>query len=171
MDRFTPKVRSQLMSRIGGRDTDPERVVRRVLRAAGYGYRLHREDLAGTPDIVMIGRRIAIFVHGCYWHRHEGCRNATIPRSNTAFWEMKFARNVERDRRIVDELRRLGWRVLTVWECATRKIDARASLALSLRAWIESCRSSGEIPEPLYVAPASSSVLLGADASQSGCGR
>ena len=146
MDRTTPEARSRLMARIRGRNTDPERIVRRALRTAGLGYRLHRRDLPGTPDVAMIGRRVAVFVHRCYWHRHEGCRNAFLPRSNVAFWEAKFARNVERDRRKADELRRLGWRVLTIWECATRAGDAEASLSRDIRTWIDQGPPVGALP-------------------------
>jgi DNA mismatch endonuclease (patch repair protein) len=160
MDRITPEARSRLMARIGGRNTDPERVVRRALRTAGFGYRLHRRDLPGTPDVAMIGRRVAVFVHGCYWHRHEGCRNATLPKSNVAFWEAKLARNVERDRRKADELRRLGWRVLTVWECATRTGDAEASLSRDIRTWIDQGPPVGE----LYVGNADASAAIAPEA-------
>jgi len=105
------------MSRIRGRDTAPERLVRSTLHRAGYRFRLHRKDLPGRPDIVLPKYRTVVFVHGCFWHRHSRCRFAYTPKSRVAFWNAKFAANVERDRHNVRELKRLGWRVVTVWEC------------------------------------------------------
>jgi DNA mismatch endonuclease (patch repair protein) len=108
------------MSRIRGADTKPELVVRRLIHALGLRFRLHRRDLPGSPDLVLPRHRTAVFVHGCFWHRHAGCRNCTTPTRNQDFWLDKFRRNVERDSRKSRELRRLGWRVLTVWECETQ---------------------------------------------------
>jgi DNA mismatch endonuclease (patch repair protein) len=105
------------MSRIRGRDTGPERQVRAALHRAGYRFRLHRKSLPGRPDIVLPKYRTVVFVHGCFWHRHSRCRFAYTPKSRVPFWNAKFAANVERDRRNVRELKRLGWRVVTVWEC------------------------------------------------------
>lgn len=121
VDRFTPEARSRLMASIRGKDTKPEMVVRRLLHAMGYRFRLHRRDLPGTPDIVLPGRRAVVFVHGCFWHRHAGCRLAAIPATRRDFWEAKIAANKARDRRAVAQLRRDGWRVAVVWECQTRK--------------------------------------------------
>lgn len=123
MDRLSPDARSRLMSRVRGKDTAPEMVVRRLVHALGYRFRLHRKDLPGSPDLVFPGRRVVVFVHGCFWHRHEGCRLASTPKSNEAFWEAKFGRNVERDARKERELRALGWRVLVVWQCETKDRD------------------------------------------------
>lgn len=120
-DRLTPEARSANMARIRGRDTGPEIAVRKALHAGGFRYRLHRRDLPGTPDILLIRQRIAIFVHGCYWHRHEGCRNATTPATRTDFWEAKFAANVERDARNAAALEAAGWKVVVIWECETAK--------------------------------------------------
>ena len=119
-DSIDPERRSELMSRIRRKDTKPELVVRKFLYGLGFRYRLHASDLPGTPDIVMRSRRTAIFVHGCFWHRHEKCRLAYTPKSRTAFWKEKFARNQERDGRVQRELEELGWTVLTVWECEIR---------------------------------------------------
>lgn len=116
-DRLTPQRRSWNMSRIRGRDTLPERAVRSALHRAGYRFRLHRKDLPGRPDIVLPKHSIVVFVHGCFWHRHPGCRFAYTPKSRITFWQQKFDGNVERDRRNVRALRALGWRVITVWEC------------------------------------------------------
>ena len=116
-DRLTRERRSWNMSRIRGRDTAPEKQVRSALHRAGYRFRLHRRDLPGRPDVVLPKYRTVVFVHGCFWHRHKGCRYAYTPKSRVAFWNAKFVSNVERDRRSARELRRLGWKVVTVWEC------------------------------------------------------
>lgn len=105
------------MSRIRGRDTQPELLVRSALHRAGYRFRLHRKDLPGRPDIVLPKYHTVVFVHGCFWHRHAGCRFTYTPKSRIAFWQNKFDANVERDRLARDKLRRLGWTVVTVWEC------------------------------------------------------
>jgi DNA mismatch endonuclease (patch repair protein) len=114
VDRAT---RSRMMSGVRGRNTRPEMAVRRHLHAAGLRFRLHRRDLPGTPDIVLPRRKVAIFVHGCFWHRHEGCPRATTPSSNVEFWRKKFADNVARDARNRAALQAMGWRVVVVWEC------------------------------------------------------
>lgn len=116
-DRLTPERRSWNMSRINSRDTGPEMQVRSILHRAGYRFRLHRKDLPGRPDIVLPKYRTVVFVHGCFWHRHPGCRFTYTPKSRVAFWNDKFCANVERDRRNARTLRALGWRVITVWEC------------------------------------------------------
>lgn len=120
MDRIPANRRSWNMSRIRGQNTKPELTVRRLLHAAGYRFRLHRKDLPGRPDIVFPGRRTVVFVHGCFWHRHPGCRFATTPSTRPEFWAAKFRSNVERDRRVVSELEADGWKVVTVWECETK---------------------------------------------------
>lgn len=112
--------RSAIMRSVKQKDTGAEMVVRRIAYAMGARYRLHRKDLPGRPDLVFPRRRLCIFVHGCLWHRHPGCRLASTPGSNVEFWKEKFARNVERDARKEGELRAAGWRVETVWECETR---------------------------------------------------
>ena len=109
------------MARIGSADTSPELAVRKLLHRLGYRFRLHRRTLPGTPDICFPGRKKAIFVHGCFWHRHEGCRRTTTPMTRTSFWNAKFQKNVERDRANLKELRELGWRVMVVWGCETAK--------------------------------------------------
>jgi DNA mismatch endonuclease (patch repair protein) len=112
------------MAKIGPRDTKPEILVRRLLHRIGRRFRLHRRDLPGTPDIVLPASRKAIFVHGCFWHRHEGCSRATTPKIRTEFWQTKFSSNVERDKRKEAELRAAGWDIITVWECETRNLAA-----------------------------------------------
>lgn len=126
------------MSGIRGENTKPEMVVRRALFAAGYRFRLHRRDLPGAPDVVLPGRKVAIFAHGCFWHMHVGCKNAKLPSTRPEFWRNKLEGNVERDRRAIEALRSDGWRVLIVWECATRDPAALATMSGSLSQWIES---------------------------------
>nr|WP_299957723.1 DNA mismatch endonuclease Vsr [uncultured Roseobacter sp.] len=117
------------------RDTKPEMIVRRDLHRHGFRFRLDVRKLPGSPDVVLARFRAAVFVHGCYWHRHPGCRFAATPKTRVAFWEEKFARNVERDRAAVVSLKELGWRVAIVWECALREGSREANL-LTLRRWI-----------------------------------
>ncbi|WP_072432898.1 MULTISPECIES: very short patch repair endonuclease [Azotobacter] len=124
MDILAPDQRSRLMSRIRGKDTKPEVSVRRAAHALGFRFRLHRRDLPGSPDLVFPSRRKVIFVHGCYWHRHPGCRYAYTPKSNVAFWQSKFAANVTRDRLAISTLESLGWSVLVIWECKTQDAEA-----------------------------------------------
>ena len=109
-----------MMAGIRGRDTAPERAVRRIAHRMGLRFRLHRKDLPGRPDLVFPKHRLAVFVHGCFWHRHRGCRYAYTPKSRVAFWTAKFSANVARDQRQETALRALGWQVLVIWECETR---------------------------------------------------
>lgn len=120
MDRISKEHRSWNMSRIRGRDTKPEKVVRSLLHRMGYRFRLHRKGLPGKPDIVLPKYRTVIFVHGCFWHRHSGCRFAYTPKSRGEFWQQKFRANRRRDHRSTAALTRLGWRVLVIWECETQ---------------------------------------------------
>ena len=119
MDIVDPARRSKMMAGIQGRDTVPELVVRRTAHRLGFRFRLYRKDLPGRPDLVFPRYRVVVLVHGCFWHRHEGCRYAYTPRSRVKFWTEKFRQNVARDRRTEDALRSLGWRVLVIWECET----------------------------------------------------
>lgn len=114
------------MARIGSKDTKPELLVRKLLHGMGYRYRLHRRDLPGTPDICFPGRRKVVFVHGCFWHRHDGCKRATTPSTRKSYWEQKFDRNVVRDRRNLADLAHLGWKTLVVWECETADLPTLA---------------------------------------------
>jgi DNA mismatch endonuclease (patch repair protein) len=135
-DIVDQKTRSRMMSGIGGKDTKPELILRSALHSRGYRYRLHDQKLPGRPDIVMPGRNIAIFVHGCFWHRHENCRYATTPSTRPEFWTQKFERNVARDAEVVTILLGMGWRVAIVWECGLRPAAFANSLNLLLK-WIE----------------------------------
>ena len=116
--------RSAMMARIGQKNTAPEIAVRRILHRLGIRFRLHRRDLPGTPDIVLPGRRTAILVHGCFWHRHHGCRFAYTPKSRVEFRKAKFDRNVARDGQVQKALATLGWRPHVVWECETNDLAA-----------------------------------------------
>ncbi|MGO4609060.1 very short patch repair endonuclease [Variovorax sp. 2RAF20] len=145
VDVVSPADRSRMMAGIKGKNSQPELLVRRLLFTSGYRFRLHRRDLPGTPDIVMPGRKVAIFVHGCFWHLHQGCRYAKMPATRADFWKAKLEANVERDRSAVEKLQASGWRVLCVWECSTRDAQAAASLQDALRQWIESDAQLGEI--------------------------
>ena len=123
MDRLTAERRSWNMSRIRGGDTEPERRVRSLLHRLGFRFSLKRHNLPGRPDIVLTRYGTAVFVHGCFWHRHKKCRNSVVPKTRRAFWMAKLNGNVERDKRNTLALRRLGWKVITVWECEVGNED------------------------------------------------
>ncbi|CAN5405324.1 very short patch repair endonuclease [soil metagenome] len=116
-DVYGPEKRSAVMARVKGKNTTPEMKVRRALTGLGARYRLHRKDLPGSPDIVLPGRRLAIFVHGCFWHGHDCARGARVPKANRDYWVAKVARNTARDAASREALAALGWRVETIWEC------------------------------------------------------
>ena len=119
-DRLTKERRSWNMSRIRAKDTTPEKRVRSLLHRMGYRFRLHRKDLPGNPDIVFVSRRVALFVHGCFWHRHQGCKNCTTPTNRRKFWTDKLEGNRSRDQRTRRALHALGWRTFVLWECQTK---------------------------------------------------
>ncbi|MES0075780.1 DNA mismatch endonuclease Vsr [Mesorhizobium sp. M0058] len=138
MDTLTPKERSRRMSLIRSKDTKPEVQLRSMLHAEGYRFRLHRRDLPGAPDIVFPSRRKAILVHGCFWHAHEGCKTANIPKTRTDYWQLKFARNKARDMENESRLHHLGWQTLVVWEC---EINEKAKLLRTVVAFLGSKNS------------------------------
>lgn len=117
VDTLSPEKRSWNMSRVRNKDTKPELLVRSILHRNGFRFRLHKNGLPGKPDIVLARYKTVIFVHGCFWHRHKGCPDATTPKTRTAFWVNKFKENTERDKRTGEALRDLGWNVIIVWEC------------------------------------------------------
>lgn len=123
MDILSPRERSERMRGIRCKNTAVELLVRKVVHSMGYRYRLHRRDLPGTPDMVFPSRRAVIFVHGCFWHRHEGCRLARLPKSRRDFWVPKLEGNRLRDQASQTELLRLGWRILVIWECELKDIS------------------------------------------------
>lgn len=140
-DVYSPEKRSAVMRRIKGRDTAPELAVRRILRAAGIGYRLGGCGLPGRPDVVMKGRRTAIFVHGCFWHGHDCARGARQPKSNADYWIAKINRNRARDAAARTALEADDWRVVTVWECQMKTFDFARMLVDAVRdqaAWAAS---------------------------------
>ncbi len=125
MDIWSKRKRSYVMSRIRSRDTSPEKKVRSLLYSMGYRFRLHDKKLPGKPDIVFRRHKKVIFVHGCFWHLHKGCRDGTIPKTDYEKWKAKLERYVERDKLHVKELRREGWKVLVLWECEIEKQDEK----------------------------------------------
>ena len=127
-DVYDPAKRSAVMAQVKSTNTQPERLIRRILTDLGARYRLHRKDLPGSPDVVMPGRRLAIFVHGCFWHGHDCARGARVPKANRDYWVAKVGRNRARDLVSQDALAALGWRVETIWEC-----DLKDGAALTAR--------------------------------------
>ncbi|WP_082124795.1 very short patch repair endonuclease [Lysobacter capsici] len=123
MDTLSARDRSRRMALVRAKDSKPELVVRRLVHRLGYRYRLHRRDLPGTPDLVFPAREKVIFVHGCFWHRHAGCGLARLPKSRLDFWLPKLEGNARRDARNVRALRKLGWRVMIIWECQVRDLE------------------------------------------------
>lgn len=145
-DVLTPKQRQLNMSRIRGKDTKPELQLRRLLHAAGLRYRLHCKDLPGRPDLVFPKYNTVVFVHGCFWHRHD-CPLFHWPRTREAFWREKLTRNVDRDQQTEARLLETGWRVLTVWECALRGRGRLTEdvITREFRTWLNSSRRTGEL--------------------------
>lgn len=129
MDSVSREKRSEIMALVRAKDTRPEMAVRKLVWGLGYRYRLHRRDLPGCPDLVFSGRRKVIFVHGCFWHRHEGCALARLPKSRLDFWGPKLESNALRDRRNKRALARQGWKVLTVWECELKNMNRVIGMA------------------------------------------
>ncbi len=115
--------RSRNMSAIKSKNTKPEITVRKLLHSMGYRFRLHKKDLPGSPDIVLPKYKTVIFVHGCFWHRHQNCKYASNPKTRREFWEKKFKENIERDKKTQEKLKNLGWKTKIVWECEIKKQD------------------------------------------------
>jgi len=147
MDIVPPHIRSRMMASIRGANTGPERLVRSLLHAAGFRFRLHLSGLPGRPDIVLPKHNLAVFVHGCFWHRHAGCRFAYRPESNAAFWNAKLNANRFRDRRNLRALRKLGWRTLVVWECHIRNAKDLEHFSQQLAQIIQSDVGEAELPQ------------------------
>lgn len=122
MDKISPEARSRNMSKIRGKNTKPEKYIRGLLYHAGFRYRINYKLLSGTPDLYLGKYKTVLFINGCFWHRHKECRFATMPKSNTEFWENKFRRNVERDKRVYEKLKVEGYKVLVVWECTINQM-------------------------------------------------
>lgn len=144
-DIVNKETRSRMMAGIRGKDTKPEMALRRALHARGLRYRLHVKGIPGRPDLLFPKFKAAVFVHGCFWHRHDGCRYTTTPATRTEFWQSKFADNVARDASVCEALTGAGWRVATVWECALRKPDQVDAAAELLAKWLVSDGQNCEI--------------------------
>lgn len=141
--------RSRNMRAIRGADTKPEIAVRQGLHSLGFRFRLHRRDLPGRPDLVLPRFRAVVFVHGCFWHRHIGCRYASVPATRPDFWASKFTANVERDRRVQSELLAGGWRVATIWECCLRTRPSGEAAIGELADWIREGGGSLVLPDDM----------------------
>lgn len=135
-DIVDKQTRSRMMAGIKGKDTKPELVLRRALHARGFRYRLHSKNVPGRPDLVFPKHHAIVFVHGCFWHRHEGCRYTITPSTRPEFWQAKFGANVIRDAAIRDQLKKTGWRVATVWECSLRKSELLTATVELLATWL-----------------------------------
>ena len=132
IDIVDTATRSRMMAGIKGKNTQPEMAIRRYLHGMGYRYRLHRDDLPGRPDLVLPSYKIAIFVHGCFWHRHANCFYSTSPATRTEFWQLKLAKNVDRDMQQMSKLASVGWRVLVVWECGLKHLSKNLNEVIAL---------------------------------------
>ena len=152
-DIVDQQTRSRMMAGIRGKNTKPELALRRALHARGFRFRLHSKAVHGRPDLVLPKYRAVVFVHGCFWHRHEGCRYTTTPSTRQEFWQGKFAANVARDTAVREQLLKGGWRVATVWECALRKPDLIAASTQHLSAWLLSDDDRIEIGDENARAP------------------
>ncbi|MEH2699016.1 MULTISPECIES: very short patch repair endonuclease [Rhizobium] len=145
IDIVDKATRSRMMAGIKRRDTKPEMLLRQALHARGLRYRLHTKLLPGRPDLIFGKYHAVVFVHGCFWHRHAGCRYCTTPKSNPEFWESKFAGNVSRDAAVAYNLLRAGWRVGIVWECALRGDSKVEAAVASVHSWLLSGSSTIEL--------------------------
>ncbi len=144
-DTVSPETRSRIMAQVRSKDTKPELKLRSMLYSRGFRYRLHDANLVGTPDLVFKKRRAVCFLHGCFWHRHDGCSNATEPSSRREYWLPKFERTITRDRRTRMELLLEGWRVAVVWECAMKSERAEFTVD-SLDRWLRGNDQRFETP-------------------------
>ena len=145
-DRLSRRQRSQLMAKIRAKDTGPERAVRKALRRLGYAYRSYRSDLPGTPDVVISKLRIAIFVHGCFWHGHKCVSGRNIPATNRRYWLPKLASNKQRDAENISQLRKLGWKTVVIWECEARNPQKIENILNRFFAGLESRGKGKSLP-------------------------
>ena len=152
-DIVDQQTRSRMMAGIKGRNTRPELALRRALHARGFRYRLHSTKVHGRPDLVLAKRHAVVFVHGCFWHRHEGCRYASTPSTRVEFWQAKFEANVARDNAVRKALLDAGWRVATIWECALRKPEHVTGATDRLSAWLLTETDTLELGEREVSAP------------------
>lgn len=146
MDVFTSNIRRKIMTKVSGKDTRPEILVRKILFASGFRFRLNDKRYPGKPDIVLPKYKVVVFIHGCFWHQHEGCSRSKRPETRKEFWDQKLDANIERDKRNIQQLRDMGWRVAVVWECAIKKKSAFEQTMISLESWIRSDEPEISIP-------------------------
>jgi DNA mismatch endonuclease (patch repair protein) len=132
MDIWSKEKRSDVMSKIRSQNTKPEKLLRSLLFSNGFRFRIHRKDLPGKPDIVLLKYNTAIFVHGCFWHYHKDCREGRIPSTNSNFWKNKLSKNVKKDAEHISALEKLGWRVFVIWECEVERVIKNAELQENL---------------------------------------
>ncbi|HCA5183915.1 TPA: DNA mismatch endonuclease Vsr [Acinetobacter baumannii] len=160
VDIVDSATRSRMMSNIKGRNTKPELLIRSLLHAQGFRFRIHRKDLPGKPDIVLPKYKAIIFIHGCFWHGHQNCRLFKLPASRTEFWEAKISKNQENDLKAKDLLLNSGWRICTIWECAVRrsKKDPVALMDI-LTKWLSGSEQLFEIDEPMIMHKQTSDAL------------
>ena len=149
MDTVDKQTRSRMMANIKGKNTKPEITVRSLLHRQGFRFRLHDKSLPGKPDLVLKKYKAVIFVHGCYWHRHEHCKLASTPKQNQEFWIKKFTENLRRDGEVYYQLKVLGWRTAVIWECAIRDKKNLADYIKTLTLWLNSECEYLEIPDVL----------------------
>ena len=152
VDVVDKQTRSRMMAGIRGKNTKPELLLRRALHAHGFRYRIHDDKLPGKPDLVFPMYKAAIFIHGCFWHRHPQCWWNTTPSSNVVFWEDKLGKNAERDARTVEELRRRGWRIAIVWECSFRLAEV-IQVTATVEEWLKSDRLTLAVPTHIRKRP------------------
>lgn len=131
MDTVDPKKRSEIMSHIRGKNTKPELLIRSLLHRSGFRFRVHRRDLPGCPDIVLPKYKTIIFVHGCFWHQHSGCKKSTLPQTNITFWKNKLKKNLDRDLFVQNELEKSGWKVIIIWQCEISAIQKNPEIFFS----------------------------------------
>lgn len=146
-DTMTPEQRHKCMAAIKGKDTKPEMIVRKYLHSLGYRYGLHNKNLPGCPDLVLRKYKTVIFIHGCFWHGHDGCKYYRLPKSNVEFWKEKITRNRQRDRESVRSLIKKGWNVITIWECDLKNKDKREETLNNLKSRLQKLHS----PYPDYL--------------------
>ena len=147
MDVVDKQTRSRMMANIKGKNTKPELIVRSLLHRQGFRFRIHARTLPGTPDIVLKKHKAVIFVHGCYWHRHENCKLTSIPKQNSQFWITKFNANLSRDCEVYFKLKKYGWRTAIIWECAIRDKANLPNYIRTLAAWLKSECEYIEVPK------------------------
>ena len=150
MDVVDKQTRSRMMANIKGKNTKPEITIRSLLHRQGFRFRIHDKSLPGKPDLILKRYKAVIFVHGCYWHRHENCKLASTPKQNKEFWLKKFDENLRRDGEVYYQLKLLAWRTAVIWECSIRDKKNLPDYIKTLTTWLKSEYEYLEIPDPFY---------------------